>query len=122
MCLRKRPRIAMARDDIFYEWFEEFWESELIITDIGFFAIKDEGDNAHLMHFFLRPENRGIKNFRKLTEQVFKFARDEDYTKVVAEVDIGTPRWKQILWADVKWGGFKVVGETATEVLLEYEL
>lgn len=94
-----------------------------MITDVGFFAVKSEGeDTFHLVHFFLGQKNRGIKNFRKLTNQMFSYAREKGAKRVRTEVQIRTPRWRQLLWVFLKWGGFRIVSKTKEEYVLEYIL
>ena len=106
----------------FLQWMGEFWEADTVITDLGFFCFQDNGEHLYLVHFHLGKENRGIKNFRTLTDDMIRLAKRKGVKRILTEIYKTTPRYKQLLWVDQRWGGFKIIDELEDHFLLELKV
>ena len=120
----KRGRVIETEsDNLFIEWFAEFWDSDIYQTPQGFIAYETHADHLFISHFFIGKSHRKtIREFHDFFKDFKKIARELNKKKILTTIDKTTPRYKALLYIEQKVAKFVLTDEDPEKFMLEYVL
>ena len=112
-----------VKDNLFIEWFREFWDCDVYQTSFGFIAFETNEDDLFISHFFIGKKYRKtIKEFHDFFKDFKTLARKLNKKKILTSIDKTTPRYKALLYIEQKVAKFVLTDEDEEKYSLEYIL
>ena len=112
----------MDYSNLLIGFFRDYWSCEtMLYKDKGFMAYYFEEDSLFVLHFFIDPEDRGLKSVHEMFENIKKIAIKKGKKFIDCSKNMEIKRSNERLLFQLRYG-FKIKKIVGNDIYLRYEI